>query len=51
MPETKKGLTPLDRLERLAGLSRRDDLAEQLRGYGGTWNQTSQSGREGRPES
>ena len=29
------GLTPLDRLERLAGLSRRDDLAELLRGYGG----------------
>lgn len=27
-------LTPLDRLERLAGLSRRGDLAEQLRGYG-----------------
>ena len=30
-----EGLTPLDRLERLAGLSRRDDLAELLRGYGG----------------
>lgn len=31
----QEGLTPLDRLERLAGLSRRDDLAELLRGYGG----------------
>ncbi|MCY3556432.1 MAG: ankyrin repeat domain-containing protein [Gemmatimonadetes bacterium] len=31
----KAGLTPLDRLERLAGFSRRDDLAELLRGYGG----------------
>ena len=30
-----EGLTPLDRLERLAGLSRRDGLAELLRGYGG----------------
>lgn len=29
-----EGLTPLDRLERLTGLSRRDDLAELLRGYG-----------------
>lgn len=31
----KEGKTPLDRLERLAGLSRRDDLAGLLRGYGG----------------
>ena len=31
----KEGLTPLDRLERLAGFSRRDDLAELLRRYGG----------------
>ena len=31
----KTGLTPLDRLERLAGFRRRDDLAELLRGYGG----------------
>ena len=31
----QEGLTPLDKLERLAGLSRRDDLAELLRGYGG----------------
>ena len=31
----REGMTPLDRLERLAGLSRRDDLAELLRGYGG----------------
>ena len=30
-----EGLKPLDRLERIAGLSRRDDLAELLRGYGG----------------
>ena len=30
----KEGLTPLDRLERLAGFSRRDGLAERLRGYG-----------------
>ncbi len=30
----KAGLTPLDRLERLAGFSRRDRLTEQLRGYG-----------------
>ncbi len=30
-----EGLTPLDRLERLDGQSRRDDLAELLRGYGG----------------
>lgn len=30
-----EGLSPLDRLERLAGLSRRDDLAGLLRGYGG----------------
>jgi len=30
-----EGLTPVDRLERLAGLSRRDDLVELLRGYGG----------------
>lgn len=30
----KDGLTPLDRLERLAGLSRREGLAERLRGYG-----------------
>lgn len=30
----KEGLTPLDRLERLAGFSRRDDLTERLRGYG-----------------
>jgi len=28
------GLTPLDRLERLTGFSRRDDLADLLRGYG-----------------
>lgn len=31
----KEGLTPLDRLERLTGFSRRDDLTELLRGYGG----------------
>ena len=30
----KEGLTPLDRLERLAGFSRRDSLTERLRGYG-----------------
>lgn len=30
----EEGLTPLDRLERLTGFSRRDSLAEQLRGYG-----------------
>ena len=30
----KEGLTPLDRLERLAGFSRRDGLTERLRGYG-----------------
>jgi ankyrin repeat protein len=30
----KAGLTPLDRLERLAGFSRRDRLTERLRGYG-----------------
>ena len=30
-----EGLTPLDRLELIDGLSRRDDLAELLRGYGG----------------
>ncbi len=29
-----EGLTPLDRLERLAGFSRRDGLTERLRGYG-----------------
>lgn len=29
-----EGLTPLDRLERLSGFSRRDGLAERLRGYG-----------------
>ena len=44
----KEGLTPLDRLERLAGLSRRDDLAELLREYGATESDVA-DGSKGRP--
>ena len=49
----KEGLTPLDRLERLAGFSRRDDLAELLRGVTGPWSQMPMTNRRAarRPES
>ena len=45
-----EGLTPLDRLERLAGLIRRDDLAELLRGFGGVESDVADPSKV-RPES
>lgn len=42
----KEGLTPLDRLERLTGFSRRDDLAERLRGYGAVESDSSGESRD-----
>lgn len=42
----KAGLTPLDRLERLTGLSRRDDLAELLRGYGGVESDAADASKD-----
>ena len=46
----KEGLTPLDRLERLTGFSRRDDLAELLRGYGAVESDADDESK-GRPAS
>ena len=46
----KEGLTPLDRLERLAGLSRRDDLADRLRGYGAVASDVADASKD-RPKS
>ena len=42
----QEGLTPLDRLERLAGFSRRDDLAELLRGYGGVGSDAADTSKD-----
>ena len=42
----KEGLTPLDRLERLAGFSRRDDLAELLRGYGAVESDVAEESKD-----
>ncbi|MXW05138.1 MAG: ankyrin repeat domain-containing protein [Gemmatimonadetes bacterium] len=42
----QEGLTPLDRLERLAGFSRRDDLAELLRGYGGVGSDAANTSKD-----
>ena len=41
-----EGLTPLDRLERLAGFSRRDDLAKRLRGYGAVESDVADESRD-----
>ncbi len=46
----KEGLTPLDRLERLSGFSRRDDLAALLCGHGAVGSDTS-AGTIGHPVS
>ncbi len=46
----KEGLTPLDRLELLSGFSRRDGLAELLRGYGAVESDAA-DGSKNRPES
>ena len=43
----KEGMTPLDRLERLSGFSRRDDLAEMLRGHGAVGSDTSAGTKSG----
>lgn len=42
----QEGLTPLDRLERLAGFSRRDDLTELLRVYGGVGSDADDASKD-----
>ncbi len=43
----KENLTPLDRLERLTGFVRKDDLAEVLRGYGAVVTDVSGRRKDG----
>ena len=43
----KEGRTPLDRLNRLTGFSRRDDLAEMLRAYGAKGSDTTAGTKSG----